>query len=143
MNLREFILYIKQTPLENIRFYYLSKYTIEDLIQNKYKYDVEYELWGKKYSIYDGTCRFYLVEWYPYGKTKIHGHSPDGCIFSPLNEGLVEKRYIGDNMRETVLKKGGHYFIHNRIGYHQMANRTSQNIYSLHVYGSGDFEIIE
>lgn len=143
MNLRDFIHYINRANLRNIRFDYLSRFTLSDIIENKYKYDVTYELWGKKYLIYEGKYRFNLIEWYPYNGTKIHGHPKDGCIFCPLANGLVEERHVGNTIQKRQLKHGHIYYIDDNMGLHKMMNRTDGNIFSLHIYGRGDFSTIE
>jgi hypothetical protein len=145
MNTRDFIQYTKNRKINDIDINLLSKKQISDLIKNKHKYDVEYELWGKKYVIYCGHIKFYLIEWYPISETSYHGHPEKGCKFFVLQPGLTEYRKDNSKSRNVRIKQlfpGINYYIDDTIGYHKMRNVTNKNAYSIHIYGRGEFRQI-
>lgn len=140
MNLSQFIQYTKDTrSIKKINISLLSPITIINLLKTKSNYDVEYQLWGKKYVIYCGHIKLYLIEWYPNAETSYHGHPKLGCKFMPLFTGLCEYRKDKTNRISTTELLQKNYYIDDTIGYHKMRNTTNKTLYSIHVYSRGDY----
>ena len=78
---------------------------------------------------------YYLIKWFPFSRTNIHGHDGKQCDFMILNGSLSEKRYgINADVTESILQKLKRYSINDQIGAHSMHNTDDKVKWSLHRY---------
>jgi len=140
MKLKKFVKYASNTTLKDIDISLLDRQEIEWIIEHKTHFMVKYELWGKKYILHCGKIKIYLIEWYPNSMTRLHGHSKEGCKYYSLQKGLLEKRVTKTGSTISCVKPLQNHYIDDSIGYHIMTNSTNENLYSIHIYGIGEFK---
>jgi hypothetical protein len=141
MKFDKFVKYISKTKLKEIDISLLDKKEIDWILDNKTHFMVFYELWGKKYVLHCGEIKLYLIEWYPNSMTKLHGHTKEGCRYYSLQNGLLEKRVTSGGISINPVKPNKNHYIDDSIGYHIMKNSTDSNLYSIHIYGTGEYKI--
>lgn len=81
----------------------------------------------------------YYILWKPNSISHVHGHSPLGCYFKPLMDGLVEHRYKEVNkylqyIEENKCLTTKSYFIDDSKYFHSMENKCNNVIPSIHIY---------
>ena len=78
---------------------------------------------------------YYLIKWFPFSRTNIHGHDGKQCDYMILNGTMSEKRYgINANVTENVLQPFIKYSINDEIGAHSMHNTDDKVKWSIHRY---------
>jgi len=80
----------------------------------------------------------YIIIWNEYSKTKLHGHSENGCFSYLIKGNLLEEVYKNDHlikynfMNESNNSKLS--FIDNNIGQHIVSNLNDELSYSINIY---------
>tara|TARA_Y100000590_G_C15544500_1_gene948312 strand:+ start:628 stop:945 length:318 start_codon:yes stop_codon:yes gene_type:complete len=97
---------------------------------------LKYEFINNSYFKYKLPIKnYYLIKWFPFSRTKIHGHNNKKCKFIILNDTLFEKRYLQNNTYKTEnLKSFKIYSIDDSIGAHSVQNLDDRIKWSIHKY---------
>ena len=84
---------------------------------------------------------FILLCWSPGAETAIHDHAGQHCWVYQVNGTVREKRYqrndaILDITSDMHLDAGKLCYMHDRMGYHTLANESNQRSMTLHIYAN-------
>ncbi|XOV68389.1 MAG: cysteine dioxygenase family protein [Fluviicola sp.] len=84
---------------------------------------------------------FILLCWSPGAVTPIHGHDGQNCWVYQVEGSVREKRYQLSNDRfeltnDMTLDAGKLCYMHDRMGYHSLANESNKQSMTLHIYAN-------
>ena len=82
---------------------------------------------------------FILICWDAGAKTPLHGHQGQDCWMCHISGVVSEQRFdrTADGFKltnETLLSQGRLTYMHDKMGYHTIENRSGQRAMTLHVY---------
>ena len=112
-----------------------------------------------KYQLYkNNNYEVNMIEWEKQAKSKIHNHSPNGCVLKLIDGSLIEDKFIYPENYNTQTynlepikhternvivpihsfnkSKTHSYYME---GFHQITNINNDKSYSLHFYSPPDF----
>lgn len=112
-----------------------------------------------KYQLYkNNNYEINIIEWEKQAKSKIHNHSPNGCVLKLIDGSLLEDQFIYPESYKTKsynlepikhIKRNMIVPIHSFNtsqthsyyieGFHQITNINNDKSYSLHFYSPPDF----
>jgi len=84
---------------------------------------------------------FILLCWSPGSITPIHGHDGQNCWVYQVDGIVRERRYQKKNddfelTNDMHLEAGKLCYMHDRMGYHTLANESSKRSMTLHIYAN-------
>jgi cysteine dioxygenase len=84
---------------------------------------------------------FILLCWSPGAITPIHGHDGQNCWVYQVSGHVRERRYTsasdGFNLsNDAIVDPGKLCYMHDRMGYHTIANESEKRAMTLHVYAN-------
>lgn len=97
------------------------------------------ECYSRHYIVQNQDFEMLILCWKPGQGSPIHNHAERGCVLKVLEGQLLETRYLGEEVKETLLLSGDLTYIDDQIGWHKINNLGNKPTVSLHVYSPGYF----